>query len=193
MKKMFKIPGIVLGVILLCITSLAHFASQCSEARFPEKTPVYDATQREVLAILEADYPKVARQFAAVFPAATDQLWIRDGSVLFARFSNKNNKVTAVFTATGKMNYAVCYIKEADLPQEVRHRIKNDYPFYSIFNAREILSQGNTFYQVILEGTNGYVHIQVNGHEVVEMERLLKQPKKSESKENQYQAYIRNH
>lgn len=181
MKRVWRWPGLPLAVVSFCIVSFAQapepperIVRTHTATVWQTETPVYDGPKKRVVAILEADYPRVARRFTAFFPKAAEQVWIKDGSVLFVHFFNGNHKVTAVFTFGGKMNYAISYIGENDLPAPISKKIRQEYDACSIFNAREIKLAGYVFYHVILENQKEYIHLQAGSEEIVETERLRK-------------------
>lgn len=58
---------------------------------------------------LELNYPKAARRFAALFPLAEKQLWIKEAGSLYV-FLKNGNKVSAVFALQGTMKYSVDYL-----------------------------------------------------------------------------------
>jgi uncharacterized protein YxeA len=119
-------------------------------------------------------YPKTAKRFSRNFPSATDLRWIKEGNVLFAYFFNSGHKSYAVFTLRGSMIYAVTYLESTDLPPGILKKISNDYSAYSIFNLKQIMICGYSLYRVIMENNSEFIHVQTDGTEIEEIERLNK-------------------
>lgn len=178
----FRWPGVIPGICLLLTIGLYEQdagvnGGMHAPIRFTERsteTPVYSAAKKEIIGILESDYPKVARNFAAIFPAATDQLWIKQDNALFAYFLNHNQKVSAVFNLGGGLNYAVTNIDAQYIPATVRKEIKSNYGSYDILSTREIILNDDTCYLVVLENNYEYISIRVTGNIVEETQRVIK-------------------
>jgi hypothetical protein len=184
MKSLLRFPGIILFALLLSAGSFAQFSGQAEDnpgfgiqdaAVIKESsTPVYSSGKKDIIGILELNYPKVARKFAGIFPSATNILWIKEGKDLFAYFFNHGNKVTAIFTPRGHMNYSLSYLKTADLPLDIVRKIKTDYVRYSIFDVKAVAAGMNTVYQIGLENACEYIVVLFFENEMEEIERVKK-------------------
>jgi hypothetical protein len=137
-------------------------------------TPVYSKSKTDTTGILEIDYPGAAANFAAVFPLATNQVWIREAGSLYVSFTREGKKVSAVFTPQGAMSYSIAFIRLADIPVEIIEKIKTSYGGYSIVSAKEITIDDNTIYQVLLETLFEYIVIRFGNGEMEETEKVKK-------------------
>lgn len=75
-----------------------------------EARAIIPKMKTDAVGILELNYPKAARRFAALFPLAEKQLWIKETGSLHVSFLKDGNKVSAVFTLQGTMKYSVDYL-----------------------------------------------------------------------------------
>lgn len=184
MKSLLKVSRIILFFLLLSFKSFGQVTNQADERiRFKTQsgrlsyntgTPVYSKLKTDTIGILEIDYPEVAARFAAVFPLAGNQVWIKEAGSLYVSFIRKGKKVSAVFTPGGSMSYAIASIRSADIPGGLAEKIKTGYSGYSIVNAKEITVDANTIYQVLLETLFEYVIIRFSNDEMEETERVKK-------------------
>ena len=184
MKYLLEFAGTILVALLLSFNSFGQFSSLVEgKTRFKGQsepvvgvagTPVYSKMKTDIIGILESDYPKVARRFAAFFPLAEKQVWIKEAGFLYVSFLEKDNKVSAVFTTPGIMSYSVAYLKASDIPVDIAAKIKIAYNSYSIFTVKEITVDASRVYQVVLESGCEYVIIHINHDEMEESMRMKK-------------------
>lgn len=152
-----------------------HWHPQSNDTITEKVTPVYEGDQNHQVAVLEIDYPKIAVNFSKTFPLADKQLWLTDGSHLFVNFLNKNDKVSAVFTVKGKMNYAISIIGMPDVPENLICQIKNDYPLLSFLHARKIQADGYTTYELVFENCHEFITFSnTDDNEIVVTDKMLK-------------------
>jgi hypothetical protein len=124
--------------------------------------------------ISESGYARAIKNFAKLFPVASETSWIREDKTLSAYFLNKGNKAFAVFSIYGDMNYAVTLLDAVSVPEEVKRNIKARYKTYSIFCAREIINDDLTMYEVVLENDTEFRVVQTTLDEVIETNKIIK-------------------
>ena len=184
MKYVLKFSGTILFVLLLSPDSFGQLFSQADERTLFKKqsdmvitdagTPVYSKMKTDIVAILELNYPKVARRFAFLFPLAENQLWIKEAGSLYVSFLKNGNKISAVFATGGTMNYSITYLKASDIPADIAERIKTSYSSHSIFTVKKITVASEMVYQVVLENSCEYIIISINHDEMEESKKIKK-------------------
>ena len=122
----------------------------------------------------EAEYPLVAKRFRKLFPDAVNPVWFKENKILFVYFYSKGNKVTAVFTLRGHMNYAIANLQLTDLPGAIINKVESRYEGYGIFNVKQIMEGSHTVYEVILVNSCEYVVINISEDEIAEQRRVRK-------------------
>lgn len=161
--------------MIVILLTLSLFASVTADTVSEKGTPVYEGNKDHQVAILEVDYQQISVNFSKTFPSAKQQLWLKEGSHLFVYFLSEGNKVSAVFTVKGKMNYAVSVIGMADVPENILAHIKNDYPLFSFLHANKIQAGGYTAYELMLENCCEFITISsTDDEEIVLTKKMLK-------------------
>lgn len=138
------------------------------------ETSVYSGKKNYPAIISESDYPRATKSFTLLFPSASETSWIKEDNTLFAYFLNKGNKASATFSTRGTMNYSITLLDAASLPKNVKRKIKAMYTGYSIFCAKEIISDELTLYEVILENDTEFRVVQTASDEMIETNKVIK-------------------
>lgn len=122
----------------------------------------------------ETEYPVVAKRFRKLFPGAVKDMWYKEGKNLFVYFFHMGNKVTAVFTLRGHMNYAIANLDITDLPAAIIHKIEGQYEGYGLFNVKQIMEDSRFVYEIVLVSSCEYVVINVSEEGITEQKRIRK-------------------
>lgn len=122
----------------------------------------------------ETEYPLAEKRFRKLFPDAVNAVWFRENKNLFVYFYNKGNKVTAVFTLRGHMNYAIANLAITDLPGTIINKVESRYEGYGIFNVKQIIEEDHITYEVVLVNGCEYVVIHISEEEITERRRIRK-------------------
>jgi hypothetical protein len=122
----------------------------------------------------ETEYPLAEKRFRKLFPDAVNPVWFRENRNLFVYFYNKGNKVTAVFTLRGHMNYAIANLQLTDLPGVIIDKVESRYEGYGFFNVKQIIEGGHMTYEVVLVNGCEYVVIYISDGEITERKRVRK-------------------
>jgi hypothetical protein len=138
----------------------------------PGKKDLGDKNYEVVM--LEADFPKVAAGFSSLYPAAQSPLWIKEGKSLFVYFQNKGNKVSAVFSTEGNMNYSVTHLNASGLPERIKKNLRSVCSSCSVFNVKQIQTANDMIYEVVLESSSEYIIIHADEEEIVTTEKIRK-------------------
>lgn len=122
----------------------------------------------------ETEYLLVEKRFRKLFPDAVNPVWFKENKNLFVYFYSKGNKVTAVFTLRGHMNYAIANLELTDLPAAIINKVESRYEGYGIFNVKQIMEGSLMVYEVILVNSCEYVVINISDGEIAESRRIRK-------------------
>lgn len=175
-KTAFKFHSLkIITAVLFLSTAFIHSTGQVTEnanelllAKM-QRNSINETGKR---LLVEEVFPKAMRKFYTIFPKATHPLWVKEHHVLFVRFLNNDSPAFAAFSFNGEMNYAISSIAVSKIPETIAGTVKNRYPLYSIINAREIITNDDTLYELVLQNTNGYIVVQANDNEIIETKRL---------------------
>lgn len=145
------------------------------EVLLPEKsTPVYEGNRNNQVAVLEIDFPKAATTFSKMYSVAQSPVWFKNGKRLNVYFQHEGNRVQALLTKKGRLVYAVTYLNVSAMPERISKRIQDAYSSYSVFNVQQIRTADFTVYRVTLENCNGFVVVQADEEEIIEIRKILK-------------------
>ena len=122
----------------------------------------------------ETQYPVVVKRFRKLFPRAVKEVWYKEGKNLFVYFYDQGNKVTAVFTLRGHMNYAIANLDITDLPAAIIKKIESQYEGYGLFNVKKIMEDSYSIYEIVLVSSCEYVVINVSEEGITEQKRIRK-------------------
>lgn len=122
----------------------------------------------------EIEYPVVVKRFRKLFPGAIKESWYKVGKNLFVYFFHLGNKVTAVFTLRGHMNYAIANLQITDLPGTIINKIESLYQGYGLFNVKQIMEDNHSIYEIVLVNSCEYIVINVSEGEITERKRIRK-------------------
>jgi hypothetical protein len=174
MKTSIKVSSTVLFMCLLSYGADAQFINnQKAIDSLSGNTPAAQLKTGNQVTFKPAN-PKVVRSFAAHFPAAINQRWIRDASVFHVSFINQGNKASAVFSCNGQLNYAITCLKASDIPVELLHKIQALYPSYSVFSVKKVMADDTDEYEIILENALQFLPVTISGNIIVKGRKLLK-------------------
>jgi hypothetical protein len=175
MKSISKNPLILL-VLLFVFAGLPSvvFCQSGKKKLIKSETSVYIGKKNYPAIISESDYPRATKNFAALFPSASETSWIKQDNTLFAYFLNKGNSASAAFSTLGNMNYSITMLDLASVPEKVKRKIKVAYRGYSIFCAKKIISDELKLYEVVLENVSEYRVVQTTSGEMIETNKIIK-------------------
>lgn len=110
----------------------------------------------------------VQKKFKKTFPGITGESWEKIDNGYSVVFRNGNVQNRVYFTQKGNIRLQMSYYNEAELPADIRARVKSVYYDYNIFTVQEINLDRTKFYLVSLEDKNTWKIIRVdeNGMEV---------------------------
>jgi hypothetical protein len=138
------------------------------------ETSVYAGRKNYPAIISGSDYPKATKNFAVLFPSASKTSWAKGDNTLFAYFLNNGNSASAAFSTGGNMNYSITILDQVSVPAKVKRKIKVAYSGYSIFCAKEIISDELKLYEVVLENDIEFRIVQTTSDEMIETNKILK-------------------
>jgi hypothetical protein len=122
----------------------------------------------------ETEYPGAVKRFRKLFPGAVKEVWYKEGKNLFVYFFHKGNKVTAVFTLRGHMNYAIANLDITDLPAAIINKIESLYEGYGLFNVKQIMEDNSSIYEIVLVSSCEYIVINVSEEGITEKKKIRK-------------------
>jgi hypothetical protein len=175
MKSISK-KSLILLVLLFISAGLPAvvFCQAGKKKLIKSETSVYAGKKNYPAIISESDYPRAIKNFTALFPSASKTSWIKGDNTLFAYFLNNGNSASASFSTGGNMNYSITMLDLASVPEKVKRKLKAGYRAYSIFCAKEIISDELKLYEVVLENDTEFRVIQTTADEMIETNKILK-------------------
>jgi hypothetical protein len=123
--------------------------------------------------LLQKNYPSVYNTLLHDFSKATSLNYTVEGDVLHISFTSNSNRIFAVYASGGKLRYSITYVGLA-LPGMVTRQLKETYPAYSVYYGKEIRTDNNILYQVIIENEHEYRVINILDGEMREVRRNKK-------------------
>jgi hypothetical protein len=81
-------------------------------------------------------------------------------------FTNGNVQKRIFLGRKGNVKFQISYYSEAELPADVRARVKSVYYDYNIFSVQEINLNRSKFYLVSLENNNTWKIIRVDDNDM---------------------------
>lgn len=124
--------------------------------------------------VIEKPNAKFVAALAALFPSATAQTWRLFNGCYHVSFQNNNQKARAVFSAKGKLNYALSDCGKAHLPASLKQAIEKDYAAYQVVNSVQINAYGTVAHQALLESGAEYVTLKATEDGVEVVDRVKK-------------------
>jgi hypothetical protein len=137
-------------------------------------TPVYEGNKNNQVAVLETDFPEAATAFSKMYCAAQSSVWFKDRQSLQVYFEYGGNRVRAALTLKGDLIYAITDLTPSVIPEIISGAIRHAYPFYFVADVKQIKTENITVYRVILENNTGFITLQADEEEVIEIERMQK-------------------
>ena len=117
----------------------------------------------------------VTAKFAALYPAASGQLWAATADHCYVSFLNNGRKAKASFTTGGKLNYVITDCSMENLTASFLETIASKYASYQLFNAIQMRAYGTVAYQAMIENSKGFITLKYCGDGVEEMQQVRKQ------------------
>lgn len=110
----------------------------------------------------------VQKKFQKAFPGITPQSWAKIDNGYEVVFKNGNVQNRIFLSRKGNINFRISYYSEAELPADIRMRVKSVYYDYNIFSVQEINRDKVKVYLVSLEDKSTWkiIRIDENGMEV---------------------------
>ncbi|TPE40304.1 hypothetical protein FJM65_20335 [Pontibacter mangrovi] len=96
----------------------------------------------------------VTETFSSTFPDAQNVEWEKKGEDYEAEFDVATVDYDALFSASGTLLKHKYDVPEAELPEEVKAGISQNYAGFRVDDADAVVQDGNTYYQVELEKDN---------------------------------------
>jgi hypothetical protein len=97
--------------------------------------------------------PAVLQAFQAKFPTVTGAKWETKKDLYKASFKIEKRGHDAWFDKDGKITKHKEDFPKSELPQVIRQKLEADFKAYTIDDVDKIDENGETFYQVKLEGS----------------------------------------
>ncbi len=117
---------------------------------------------------------KIAGKFAAMFPAAQNQLWATDSKGSAVSFINEGRKTRAGFNTNGQVNYVIVDCNLEQLTTVFKNFIQTNYAGYQLLNGMDITSNGEHSQQAILQNATGYITLQATDDGIAEIKKINK-------------------
>ena len=168
-------PKLIITILFLSIglTTMAQ-KNDVAYAKASVTAPAGVAAEEVDLAV---SHPDMIANFKKMFPSADNVSWSKLDNVFQVCFGMGAKKGRAVYSESGKMNYAICECPTAELPAGVTKSLSTHYPGYTVFNAREVMANGNTTWFIVLEDAKEFVSIKTADGQVEETSRIAKSHK----------------
>ena len=104
----------------------------------------------------------VQRKFKKGFPGITGELWEKSDIGYSVVFTNGNVQNRVFLTRKGNVRLQISYCNEAELPADIRMRVKSVYYDCNIFTVQEISFNKTKFYLISLEDKSTWKIIRVD-------------------------------
>lgn len=118
---------------------------------------------------------KVKNTFNTYFSEAKDIKWWKESTGNFiARFSLNSGKVTAVFNGGGELLYALRYIGEDQLPENLRIKLIKKYPGTPARTITEYFNETDHYYVLLLETHTRWIMLKADEQNGLETLQKLK-------------------
>ena len=99
----------------------------------------------------------VAKSFKTTFPYANNEVWYKMDKNYLVKFMTGDQSDQALFSKYGSLIYHIRYGKEANLPDDIRNKIKSDYKGYNITSVMFITQEDRKLWLVNLENSSQYI------------------------------------
>ncbi|WP_133054061.1 hypothetical protein [Niastella yeongjuensis] len=130
--------------------------------------PVTAAAMEEKIA------DNVQKKFSKNFPGITGEVWatLRNGYEVVFKNGKVQNRV--FLTRKGNIKYQISYYTEAELPADVRKRVKSEFFDYNIFCVQEINYNQAKIYLVTLEDKTTWKVLRLDDNEMEVYKEFVK-------------------
>ena len=155
MKKQINIFCVVLFISMLFGALNAQTVAFHAGTKTTGKTVTATAVSEEVS-------DNVQKKFKKIFPGITGESWDRINNGYAVVFRNGNVQNRIFLTPKGNIRLRMSYYNEAELPADVRMRVKSVYYDYNIFTVQEINFNKTRVYLVFLEDKTTWKIIRVD-------------------------------
>ena len=108
----------------------------------------------------------VQRKFKKEFPGITGESWAKIDNGYMVMFTNGKVQKRVFLGRKGNVKLQIGYYSEAELPADVRTRVKSVYYDYNIFSVQEFNLNRTKFYLVSLENASTWKIIRVDDNDM---------------------------
>lgn len=109
---------------------------------------------------------KAMRDFTRSFRNASNIRWYKTKDYLVAHFYEANIKTVTLYTHAGRNVYTMRYLRERDLPTNVRHLVKSNYYDYTITQITKLDYQGSCAYLFQLRDSTWFKMVRVQDEQI---------------------------
>lgn len=95
------------------------------------------------------------------------------GNSIYIQFNNARTAINTVYSIKGKQQYTIIHMAKT-LSNEDSLLVHSRYPDYTVYDSKEIQSEGNSILQVILENRNGFKVINIANKEIYAIKDINK-------------------
>ena len=124
--------------------------------------------------ITDPGVSRIANKFAAMFPAAQNQVWATDSKGQSVSFINEGRKTRAGFTINGLVNYVITDCNMDQLSTDFQNFISKNYEGYQLLNGIDIISMGDHTQQAIMQNASGFVTLQATKDGIEAIQKVKK-------------------
>ena len=117
---------------------------------------------------------KVEKSFTGYFTGISGQNWSMAGNNFHNSFYTNGNRASALFDKHGHLIYAITYVREKDMPSDVRKIVKSKYYDYMITLAIEVKQNDRDIWIVNMKDDSTYITVREEDGEM-ELEQQFKE------------------
>lgn len=172
MKMNVTLSAVVLTALLSVATVTKSNSQPLTEIAITN-VKLVNAENAGAINELQTAYPRVYKKLVAAYRSVNDLNYTVNGKTLYLNFKNNNQAVSSVYTAKGKLKYAVTCLGKT-LPATVLQSVKKEYPDYTLYCGRHINLQGTAVYHIIMENCHQYLVLNYANDEITEIKTTKK-------------------
>lgn len=116
----------------------------------------------------------VSKSFKSTFPYATQEVWYKMDKNYLAKFLTGDQSNQALFDKYGSLIYHIRYGKEANLPDDIRDKIKADYKGYDITSVIFVTQEDRRLWLVNIENSSQYLVLRSEEGELQQVDSFNK-------------------
>ncbi len=117
---------------------------------------------------------RAVTDFQKHFTDGPDVKWVKEQEVYHAIFNRDNKQTHVIYNLKGFWLHTMIFYKEDQMPTDVYHAVRHEYPDYSINATQEIREGEEVFYIVHVEDSRCFKNLVVYNNEVSERETINK-------------------